>query len=162
VINSAVRGVVVAALSSALALVPAAAAHADKDKEIEKVELLGFKVADTRPGYVEKGDAWVTRLDLYTPKKHKKQRLLQYAGDGQSRCNAIGVHGDKVTALCTRVLRLKQGTLTLSDMITYESHKPVTAKTGIISGTGRYRSAYGDGYITQGGPYVHFELNVDE
>ena len=160
--NSAARGAVVAALTTALALFPAAAAQAeqsDKDNDIEKVVLSGVNVVDTTPEHIHAGDSWVTRLDLYTGKAEGKGT---YAGDGESECSAVRVADGEVTTQCTRVLRLKKGTLTLSDMITHRPHEPVTAKTGIIGGTGHYRSAYGDGYITLHGPHTHLELNVDE
>lgn len=165
-INSAVRGAVVATLTTTLALLPAATAQAgtsDKAKEIEKVELLGVTVLDTAPEHIKAGDSWGTRLELYSEKKSKKgKKQLRFAGDGQSECGAVHVSHDGVTAQCTRVLRLKKGTLTLSDMITRRPHEPITAKTAIIGGTGHYRSAYGDGYITLIGDHVHLKLNVDE
>ncbi|GGL16101.1 hypothetical protein [Streptomyces flaveus] len=160
-INSAVRGVVISALTTALALFPAMAAHAegkDKGNDIEKVTLTGVNVLDTMPDYVEAGDSWVTHLKLYSVKK----KQLRYAGDAESECSAVKASADELTAQCTRVLRLKKGKLTLSDMITYKPDKPVTAKTGIIGGTGHYRSAYGDGYITLEGNRVHLTLNIDE
>lgn len=173
-ISSAARGAVIAALTTTLALLPGATAQAeqsDKDNDIEKVELFGYNVVDTTPEHIDTGDSWVTHLKLYTEKKTGKKgtgktetgkKKVQSAGDGESACSAIHVSQDRVTTQCTRVVRLKKGTLTLSDMITFRPHEPVTAKTGIIGGTGHYRSAYGDGYITLSGPHVHLELNVDE
>ncbi|WP_328223655.1 hypothetical protein OG272_26275 [Streptomyces sp. NBC_00104] len=163
-INSAARGAVVAALTTALALLPAATAQAeqsDKDNDIEKVVLTGVNVVDTTPEHIHTGDSWVTHLNLYTAKGKGKGKVA-YAGDGEAECSAVRLADGEVTTQCTRVLRLKKGTLTLSDMITYRPHEPVTAKTGIIGGTGHYRSAYGDGYITLHGPHTHLKLNVDE
>ncbi|WDV54211.1 hypothetical protein PV963_29570 [Streptomyces coeruleorubidus] len=176
-IRSAVRGVAVTALTTTLALLPTLA-HAegkDKDNDIERLELTGISKLDTSPSRFVEGDSWTTHLALYTPekktgKKVKKsnKKQLRYAGDGESECSAVHVDTDpltdqkRLTAQCTRVLRLKKGTLTLSDMITYHPCKRVTAKTAIIGGTGHYRSAYGDGYITLDGRHVHLELNVDE
>ncbi|WP_217241157.1 hypothetical protein [Streptomyces sp. AC555_RSS877] len=177
-IKSAARGVVVTALTTAIALLPssAQAEGSDKDNEIERVELTGVTAFDTSPQHIRTGDRWLTRLELYTEntaksekKKPKNEKTAKKssrqplrAGDGESECSAIHVRHHEVTTQCTRVLRLKKGTLTLSDMITYNPHQPVTAKTAIIGGTGHYRSAYGDGYITLDGGYVHLELNVDE
>jgi hypothetical protein len=160
-INSAVRGAVtVAALTTAFALLPASAAQADMgnagDAEIEKVNLTGVKVSGALPEHVDVGDSWVTYLKLYTPKKYK------YAGDASSRCSAVRVIGGEVIAQCTRVLRLKKGDLVLSDMIAHKRHQPVTAKTAILGGAGRYHSAYGEGTITLEGDRAHFALNVDE
>ncbi|MFI7013047.1 hypothetical protein [Streptomyces sp. NPDC050164] len=169
-IRSAVRGVAVTALTTTLALLPTLA-HAegkDKDNDIERLELTGITKLDTSPWRLVAGDSWTTHLALYTTEKKAGKKQLRYAGDGESECNAIRVNTELLTnhkwltAQCTRVLRLKKGTLTLSDMITYYSHKRVTAKTAIIGGTGHYRSAYGDGYITLDGRHVHLELNVDE
>ncbi|UUU21504.1 hypothetical protein [Streptomyces sp. DSM 40750] len=168
-ITSAVRGVVVTALTTTLALLPslAQAEEKDKDNDIERVELTGVSWLDTSPREIRPGDSWVTYLDLYSEKKAKNtkksdRKSLERAGDGQSECSAVSRHHGAVTAQCTRTLRLKKGTLTLSDMITYVPHKRVTAKTAITGGTGHYRSAYGDGYITLDGRHVHLELNVDE
>ncbi|EKX64675.1 hypothetical protein Sipo8835_26590 [Streptomyces ipomoeae] len=166
-ITSAVRGVVVTALTTTLALFPtlAQAEQKDKDNDIERVELFGVNRVATWPshdGVVS--DNWKSPLDLYTPHKNKKsgKKELRYAGDGESECAVVKIQGHERTAQCTRVLRLKKGTLTLSDMVTYRPLKRVTAKTAIVGGTGHYRSAYGDGYITLDGHHVHLELNVDE
>ena len=166
-ITSAVRGVVVTALTTTLALLPtlAQAEGKDEDNDIERVELLGVSRLDTRPARgIEAGDSWTTQLDLYTPHPtgSDKAEEKRHAGDGQSDCSAVKVEGNEVTAQCTRVLRLEKGTLTLSDMIRYSPPERVTAKTGITGGTGHYRSAYGDGYITLDGRNVHLVLNVDE
>ncbi|GAA3807029.1 hypothetical protein ACFS5L_42520 [Streptomyces phyllanthi] len=165
-IKSAVRGAVVTALTATFALLPSLA-HAeekDKDNDIERVELTGINAFDTMPGRIRTGDSWVAHLELYAKKTGKpgKKKHLTHVGDGESECSAVRAHGDWVTMQCTRTLRLKKGTLTLSDMITYNRWQSVTAKTAVTGGTGHYRSAYGDGYITLAGRYVHLELNVDE
>ncbi|MFI2505724.1 hypothetical protein [Streptomyces sp. NPDC018972] len=171
-ITSAVRGVAVTALAATLALFPTLAHAAEEKDEIdtERVELLGISRLDTWPAQgVSTGDAWTNHLDLYA--KHTaasdgtdagKGRQLRHVGDGQSDCVAVKVEGHEVTAQCTRVLRMANGTLTLSDMIRYSPPERVTAKTGITGGTGHYRSAYGDGSITIEGRHIHLVLNVDE
>lgn len=165
-ITSAVRGVVVTALATTFALLPtlAQAEQKDQDNDIERVELVGFNRVATWPSPqgVLKGD-WTTPLDLYAPhaRKHGKP-VLRYAGDGESECAVVRADDREATAQCTRVLRLKNGTLTLSDMINYRPFERVTAKTAIIGGTGDYRSAYGDGYITLDGRRTHIVLNIDE
>jgi hypothetical protein len=173
VIKSAVRGVVVTALTTAFALLPmpAQAEESDADNDIERVELTGVVSHDTSPVLPWSGASWVTRLKLYTEKKTASGSQLRRAGDAQSDCSVIRFSVDRpwpsdhlghVTTQCTRVLRLRHGTLTLSDMFTYRWGKRVTGKTAIVGGTGRYHSAYGDGYITLDGRRVHLELNVDE
>ncbi|MDT0565893.1 hypothetical protein RM704_00080 [Streptomyces sp. DSM 3412] len=166
-ITSAVHRVVVTALGTTLALLPtsAQAEQKDQDNDIEKVELVGVNRVATWPsvdGVV--GGTWSTPLDLYTEHKVKKtgKTELRHAGDGESECDVVQSRAEAVTAQCTRVLRLKKGTLTLSDMIDYRPLRPVTAKTAIVGGTGHYRSAYGDGYITLDGHRTHIVLNVDE
>ncbi|MFD4258322.1 hypothetical protein ACFWR9_12000 [Streptomyces sp. NPDC058534] len=165
-IGSVVRGIVVTVFAGTLALVsaPAHAEGSDEGNDIERVELTGVNWFDTAPLDVRAGDDWVTRMDLYTVKQNVKagERRLQHAGEGQAECSAVKVQGELVTTLCTRVLRLEGGTLTLSDMMTYAPQERVTAKSAITGGTGRYRSAYGDGYLTLDGRYSHWELNVDE
>ncbi len=204
-IKSAVRGVVVTALTTTLTLLPALAqAEVEgKDNDNETVELTGVNWLDTTPERIAVGDSWGTRLQLYIEKKAKKpdkkqqdqqqqdqqqsnekqqpgkqpkqpsskqpsskqqpvKKQLEYVGDGESECSAVRVHDDHVTTQCTRTLRLKKGTLTLSDMITYNPEKGVTARTGIIGGTGHYRSAYGDGSLTMDGRYVYLKLYVEE
>lgn len=164
-IKSAVRGFAVTALTTTLALLPTAAQAEQRDKgnDIERVELTGVNTLDTSPPYIWVGSKWVTRTMLYTEERTQQSgKRLLYAGDSESDCSAVQAFGTRVTAQCTRVLRLPKGTLTLSDMITYSSHEPVTARTAIIGGTGHYRSAYGDGYITLNGRNVRLQLNVDE
>ena len=168
-IKSAVRGVVVTALSTTLALLPTLAqAEETGQDDNERLRLTGVTWLDTTPESIEVGDSWATRLQLYaekTKKPDKKQpdkKKLQYVGDGASECSAVRVHENHVTAQCERTLRLKKGTLTLSDLITYNPEVSVTARTGIIGGTGQYLSAYGDGSITLDGRYVHLDLLVEE
>lgn len=166
-ITSAVRGVAVTALTTALALLPtqAQAEGKDGDNDIEKVELVGISRVSAWPSSDGLAHGtWTSVLDLYTPNKAKKSGKpdLRYAGDGESECAVVKTRGREVIAQCLRVLRLQKGTLTLSDMITYRPLEPATAKTAILGGTGHYRSAYGDGFITLDGGYVHLELNVDE
>ncbi|HSX98559.1 MAG TPA: hypothetical protein VLG91_14380 [Streptomyces sp.] len=166
-ITSAVRGVVVTALTTTFALLPtlAQAEQKDKDNDIERVELVGFNRVATWPSMdgVVNG-TWTTPVDLYTKHRTKKSGKpeLRHAGDGQSECDVVQSQAHAVTAQCTRVLRLKKGTLTLSDMVDYRPLQRITAKTAIVGGTGQYRSAYGDGYITLDGHHVHIVLNVDE
>jgi hypothetical protein len=185
VITSAVRGIAATALGVTCALLPtqAQAEEKDEDNDIEVVELTGTARdyapppgATTASRWLShlawaplfwvpvlptrEGDSWATRLDLYTVDKTKKTQL--YAGDGESDCTAVRVRDNRVTAQCTRVLRLKKGSLTLSDIVTHEPGKPATAKTAIIGGTGHYRSAYGEGRITFDGSRLRLRLDVDE
>lgn len=156
-IPSAVRGIVTtAALTTALTLLPPSAAGAAAGGDIEKVDLLGVTVISTKPRHVEPGDRWKTRLKLYTEKKKT------YAGNGTSRCDTVRVTAHKLVVQCTRVLRLKKGSLVLSDQVTHKGRATATAKTAIVGGTGRYHSAYGQGTITLAGPLLHFALRVDE
>ncbi|WP_079050041.1 hypothetical protein [Streptomyces torulosus] len=151
------RGVTAAALTAVLALSPhAATAVADSgDDDVVRVRLTGVTAVDTKPRHVEPGDSWVTHLKLYTPKK-------KFAGDAGARCAAVEATGHRVTAQCTRVLRLKKGEITLNDMITRENRAPITAKTSIAGGTGVYKDAEGEGYITLEGDRVHFDLRVED
>jgi hypothetical protein len=153
-ITGAVRGAVTAAaLTIVFSLVPASLAHADDD--IKKIRLTGIKVADTMPAHVEAGDSWVTYLKLYTT----KNRLV---GDGSSRCSAVHVSQNGPTVQCTRVLRLKEGDLTLYDMITYGGSAPVTAKSAIVGGARAYNDAEGEGYLTLHRDRILFDLRVDD
>lgn len=165
-ITSAVRGVAVAALTTTFALLPALA-HAeekDADNDIERVELVGFSGYPTTPVRdLKTSEGWTNHLDLYTEVTDGSgKKSLRHAGDGTSECFAVAVQGPEVSAQCTRVLRLKKGTLTLSDMIRYKAGERVTAKTGITAGTGHYHSAYGEGHITLEGRQVRLVLDVDE
>ncbi|MDG5805992.1 hypothetical protein P9869_25695 [Streptomyces ossamyceticus] len=151
------RGATAAALTAVLALSPlAATAVADAgDADVVRVRLTGVTAVDTEPRHVEPGDSWITRLRLYTPKK-------KFAGDAGARCAAVEATGHRVTTQCTRVLRLKKGEITLNDMITRENRAPITAKTSIAGGTGVYKDAEGEGYITLDGDRVHFDLRVED
>lgn len=165
-ITSAVRGVLVAALTTTFALLPsmAQAEEKDADNDIERVELVGVSGSHTHPVRdLETSDGWTNHLDLYTEGTDDSgKKSLRHVGDGTSECSAIVVQGPEVTAHCTRVLRLKNGTLTLSDVIRYKAGERVTAKTGITGGTGHYHSAYGEGHITLEGRQVRLVLDVDE
>ncbi|MBC9723695.1 hypothetical protein [Streptomyces sp. TRM68367] len=150
------RAVTVGALTTAvtLSLIPQATADAG-DEDVVRMKLAGVTKADSRDRHIAPGDSWTTYLNLYTP-KHK------FAGDASSRCTAVEADRKRLTALCTRVLRLKKGEITLHDMITREGDKPVTAKTSIAGGTGVYNDAEGEGYITLVGDRVLFDLYVDD
>jgi hypothetical protein len=168
------RAVTAGALTTAFALslsVPASGTAQANDNDIVRMQFTGYTTIDTTPGFpfsIETGDNWVTHLDLYTPKKKP-------AGDASSRCAAIQVDGDQLTAQCSRVLRIKGGTISLHDTITRKmekrgtfslydtaSPKPITARTAIVGGTGLYNDAEGEGFMTMKGDQVHFDLHVDD
>jgi hypothetical protein len=150
------RAVTAGALTAAVTLSLTTTATADVgDEDVVRVKLTGITAIDTRHQYVRPGDSWVSYLTLYTPKK-------KFAGDASSRCTAVEADHKRLTAQCTRVLRLKKGEITLHDMITRERGKPVTAKTAIAGGTGIYNDAEGEGYITLEGDRVHLDLYVDD
>ena len=168
------RAVTAGALTTAFALslsVPASGTAQANDNDIVRMQFTGYTTIDTAPGFpfsIETGDNWVTHLDLYTPKKKP-------AGDASSRCAAIQVDGDQLTAQCSRVLRIKGGTISLHDTITRKmekggtfslydtpSPKPLTARTAIVGGTGLYNDAEGEGFMTMKGDQVHFDLHVDD
>jgi hypothetical protein len=151
------RGVTATALTAVLALSPLGptAVAASGGDGVVRVRLTGVTAVDTKPRHVEPGDSWVTYLKLYTPKK-------KFAGDAGARCAAVEATGHRVTTQCTRVLRLKKGEITLNDMITRANRAPITAKTSIAGGTGVYKDAEGDGYITLDGDRVHFDLRVED
>ncbi|WDV54212.1 hypothetical protein PV963_29575 [Streptomyces coeruleorubidus] len=144
------------ALTAAVTLSLTATATADVgDEDVVRVKFTGITAIDTQERWLDPGDSWVSYLTLYTPKK-------KFAGDASSRCTAVEANGKRLTAQCTRVLRLKDGEITLHDMITREGGKPVTAKTAIAGGTGIYNDAEGEGYITLEGGRVHFDLYIDD
>lgn len=156
------RAVTAGALTAAFALslsVPASAKAKATDDDIVRMKFTGYTTINTAPWYIDPGDSWITYLDLYTPKK-------KLAGDASSWCTAVeadeNLDKNLLTTHCSRVLRLKDGSITLHDMITREGEKPVTAKTAIVGGTGLYNDAEGEGYITLKGDLVHFDLHVDD
>ena len=152
------RAVTAGALTTAFALslsVPASGTAKAHDNDIVRMQFTGYTTIDTSPRFIEPGDSWTTYLDLYTPKK-------KFAGDARSRCTAIEADDDLLTTQCSRVLRLKSGTISLHDTITREDEKPLTAKTAIVGGTGLYNDAEGEGYITLKGDHIHFDLHVDD
>jgi hypothetical protein len=145
-----------AVLATVFALPLSAPAAADVgDKDVVRVKLTGVPVSDPGRPFVPSGDSWVTYLHLYNLKK-------QFVGDASARCSAVKASGNRVTAQCTRVLRLKDGELTLHDMITRVGNKRVTAKTAIAGGTGVYNDAEGEGYIILEHDRVRFDLHVDD
>ena len=153
-----VRRAVTAAALTAVFILPSVFAQAMADvgdKDIVRLQLTGVAAGDTSPWSIDAGDSWVTFLELYDKKK-------RFAGDASARCSALEATHERVTVQCTRVLRLKKGTLTLSDMITRVDSSPVTAKTAIAGGTGIYNDAEGEGYVTLDFDRVHFDLHVDD
>ncbi|MGW2326008.1 hypothetical protein ACWC5C_09615 [Streptomyces sp. NPDC001700] len=156
-ISPAVRGVVTTtALTTVCVLLPTSAAGADAgDKDIEKVTVTGVTVADNRPDGVRAGDSWTMYLKLYTPKRKR-------AGDGTSQCTAVEVTARKRLVQCTRVLRLKKGSLVLADLITHQGRAAVTARTAILGGTGHYNDAEGQGTVTVRRDRIRFSLAVDD
>jgi hypothetical protein len=151
------RAVTAGALTAVFALVSVSTqAVADVgDEDIVRVKLTGVLAHDTEPRYIEAGASWIAYYKLYSPKK-------EFAGDASSRCSAAEATGNHVTTQCTRVLRLKQGEITLHDVITRVDDAPITAKTSIAGGTGIYNDAEGEGYITLDGDDIHLDLHVDD
>jgi hypothetical protein len=150
------RAVTAGALTAAVTLSLTATATADVgDEDVVRVKLTGITAIDTQERWLDPGDSWVSYLTLYTPGK-------KFAGDASSRCTAVEANDKRLTAQCTRVLRLKHGEITLHDMITREGDKPITAKTAIAGGTGIYNDAEGEGYITLVGDRILFDLYVDD
>ncbi|MEW2076145.1 hypothetical protein ACFZAG_09945 [Streptomyces sp. NPDC012403] len=145
----------VGALAAALSFSLTSQAAADVgDEEIVRLQLVGVVETDTSPKTVKAGDTWTTYMHLYT---HDNKHV----GDAGSRCTAVEV-GKKVTAQCTRVLRMHDGEITLHDMISRKGDQRITSKTAIAGGTGVYNDAEGEGYITLEGNRVHFDLSVDD
>jgi hypothetical protein len=150
------RAVTLGALTAAVTLSLTVQAAADVgDEDIVRVKFVGTTVVDTRPTSHVPGDSWVTYLHLYNPKG-------KFVGDASSRCAAVDADQDRMTTQCTRVLRLKNGEITLHDMITRKDNETITAKTSIAGGTGDYNDAEGEGYITLDGDRVLFDLYVDD
>lgn len=156
-ISSAVRGVVTTtALATACVLLPASVALADAgDEDIEKVTVTGVTVAENRPDDRAAGDSWTTYMRLYTSKR-------KHAGDGTSQCTAVKATARERVVQCTRVLRLKRGSLILADLITHKGRATVTAKTAILGGTGHYNDAEGQGTVTVRRDRIRFSLAVDD
>lgn len=148
--------VTLGALAAAFTLSLSSSAAADAgDADIVRVKLIGVPTSDTSPEHPAPGDSWTTYLHLYDPKHN-------FVGDAGVRCTAVEADQHRLTAQCTRVLRLKGGEITLHDMISREGHRPVTAKTSISGGTGIYNDAEGEGFITQEKDHVVFDLHVDD
>jgi hypothetical protein len=157
--SAIVRSAVTAgALAAALTLSLSSQATADVgDEDIERLKLVGVIKTDSSPYYTLTGDSWTTYMHLYTPDDKR-------VGDAGSRCSAVEAPllESRVTTQCTRVLRMKDGEITLHDVITREGKQRVTAKTAIAGGTGKYNDAEGEGHITLDGDRVVFDLYVDD
>lgn len=157
--SATVRSAVTAgALAAALTLSLSSQAAADVgDEDIERLKLVGVIKTDSTPYYALTGDSWTTYMHLFTPDDKR-------VGDATARCSAAEapLFESRVTTQCTRVLRMKDGEITLHDVITREGREKVTAKTAIAGGTGKYNDAEGEGYITLDGDRVIFDLHVDD
>ncbi|GAB2724619.1 hypothetical protein [Streptomyces bullii] len=150
------RAVTAGALTAAVTLSLSTPALADVgDEDVVQIKFVGITTESSGPRFLRPGDSWTTYQHLYTPEK-------KFAGDASSRCTAAKIERGRLTAQCTRVLRLKDGEITLHDMISRGRGERVTAKTSIAGGTGIYNDAEGEGYITLEGNRVLFDLYVDD
>ncbi|MGW0732146.1 hypothetical protein [Streptomyces sp. NPDC002851] len=150
------RALTVGALTTAVTLSLTLQAAADAgDKDTVRVRLVGTTVHDPRSPSTRPDASRVSYLHLFNPKG-------KFVGDAGSRCDVVEADRDRLTTQCTRVLRLKNGEITLHDVITRQGNEPVTAKTAIAGGTGVYNDAEGEGYITLNGDRVLFDLHVDD
>ncbi|GAA3807040.1 hypothetical protein ACFS5L_42515 [Streptomyces phyllanthi] len=155
------RAMTAGALTAVLTLSLSAQASADAgDEDIVRMKFTGYTTVDTAPKHMEPGAGWVTYQDLYS--ENKKSKGKKFLGDASARCVAVHADEHRLTTQCTRVLRLKGGEITLHDMVTRVDDKPITAKTAIAGGTGLYNDAEGEGYITQEGDRVHYDLYIDD
>lgn len=147
-------GALTTALTLSLPLTPQATADAGKE-DSKRLRFIGVTASDTRSMPTAPGASWVMYQHLYDVKG-------TFLGDASAQCGAVHADRNLLTAQCTRVLRLKNGELTLHDVITRNGDARITAKTAIAGGTGVYKDAEGEGYLTVETNRTFYDLHVDD
>ncbi|MEU8267027.1 hypothetical protein AB0B89_07650 [Sphaerisporangium sp. NPDC049002] len=130
------------------------AASTPKHKSTELV-FHADNVVNTQPAQVKPGDSWVTYFSLSDAKRKR-------AGDGSTRCSAVQATAHGVIAQCTRVLRTRQGQITLLGMDEWAGNPPWTSGATITGGTERYAGVTGSARVTTSGQHVIFKLDPED
>jgi allene oxide cyclase len=100
-----------------------------------------FYLADIDPKGISKGDSTVFRDRLFDAAGHQ-------VGEDAGTCPVTDLIPDGVQIVCSLVVALPQGQLSLQGLATNDP----TKKLAITGGTDRYRTARGDGELVEFGP----------
>ncbi|MGI5483060.1 hypothetical protein [Streptomyces lavendofoliae] len=143
------RGLLAAAtavLATGALTVTADAAPKPTPKDtVTVLDWLAVKRSDTRPERLRVGADWTTHGHLYTNTKGKPGKKI---GDISSRCSVADLTRQGYVALCHRVLRTDDGSISLSDSIDRGGRLPHGGHSAVTGGTGKYNDAEGEAEIT--------------
>ncbi|OKK08183.1 hypothetical protein AMK26_03955 [Streptomyces sp. CB03234] len=133
----------------------------DAPKDSVKVlDWLADKQSDTKPDRLRVGSEWTAHAHLYT---HKKGRPGKKIGDASSRCSVVDLTRHGYVALCHRVLRTDDGSISLSDSIDRFGRYPHGGRSAVTGGTGKYVDAEGEAEITFiDGDLARFRILLDD
>lgn len=150
-----------AAVLATTALTPTAeAAPGPTPKDSVKVlDWLADKRTDNKPERLRVGTDWTTHAHLYT---NKKGRFGKKIGDVSSRCTVADKNRHGYVALCHRVLRTDDGSISLSDSLDRFGPLPHGGRSAVTGGTGKYADAEGEAEITLYGPVARFLVTLDD
>ncbi|MFV0130154.1 hypothetical protein ACLGI4_21020 [Streptomyces sp. HMX112] len=152
-----------AMLATTALTVTAAAAPGPVPKETKEtarvLSWLTVKKTDTRPKQVRVGADWTIHSHLYTNIKGKPGKKI---GDAFSHCGAVEVRNDGHVALCHRVLRTDDGSISLTDAIDRVGKLPHGGKSAITGGTGKYAGAEGQADITLQGDIALYVIRLED
>ncbi|GAA2475751.1 hypothetical protein [Streptomyces gobitricini] len=132
----------------------------DAPKDSVKVlDWLAVKQSDGKPERVRVGADWTVHSHLYTNKKGKPGKKI---GDASAHCSAVDVTRHGYVALCHRVLRTDDGSISLSDTIDRFGRHPHGGRSAVTGGTGKYVEAEGQAELTFHGDIARYRILLDD
>ncbi|MER7110602.1 hypothetical protein [Streptomyces sp. NPDC000229] len=132
----------------------------DAPKDSVKVlDWLAVKQSDGKPERLRVGADWTVHSHLYTNKKGKPGKKI---GDASAHCSAVDVTRHGYVALCHRVLRTDDGSISLSDSIDRFGRLPHGGRSAITGGTGKYADAEGEAELTLHGDIARYVIKLDD
>lgn len=133
---------------------------APKPKDTVKVlDWIAVKQSDTKPRPVRVGADWTVHSHLYTNRKGRPGKKI---GDASAHCSAVDLTRHGYVALCHRVLRTDDGSISLSDTIDRFGRHPHGGLSAVTGGTGKYVEAEGQAQITFHGDIARFRIKLDD
>lgn len=128
-------------------------------KDATVLDWLAVRHSDSRPEHVHVGADWTVHSYLYTNDKGRPGKKI---GDASARCSAVDVTPRGHVALCHRVLRTDDGSISLSDAIDRFGPLPHGGLSAVTGGTGKYVEAEGEAEIVMRGDIARFRVLLDD
>ncbi|MFD5266252.1 hypothetical protein [Streptomyces sp. NPDC058335] len=128
-------------------------------KSATVLDWLAVEQSDRRPEYVRVGADWTVHSHLYTNDKGRPGKKI---GDASAHCSAVDVTPHGYVALCHRVLRTDDGSISLSDAIDRFGPLPHGGLSAVTGGTGKYVEAEGEAEIVMRGDIARIRVMLDD